>query len=155
MRLLILSAVVLGALLCTQPASAEDVVHIDVSPLFPTDSTPVTLEAWAWFSDPGQEFVSASYVRDESQITIDVIMQDSQSVLPVVVRDGGSVDVGILPAGLYEVAADMWMIPYGGDVPEYYGSGSTSFDVVPEPSALVFVLLGTTSLLLSAGRGKR
>jgi len=147
-------AVALAAI-CGAQVSAQD-VHFNILPLCPTDNTPVSIKAWTWFGDTGQMLDSVSYERDEYQIDMDVIIQDLHGMpgvafYQVVTPCGGSVDCGLLPAGLYEVNADVYVIPWASETPQLRDSGYTTFTVVPEPSSLV-MLLGTILLPMCFAR---
>ena len=124
---------------------------VDVSPENPTTVTPVSVAAWDWFGDPGQELVTASYFMTDNQILIDVIMQDLHRPgtvwIQVITLDGGTVNLGVLAEGSYEVNANMYMIPWFGGAPTLYDTGVTSFDVVPEPSTLCLLTIGSLALV--------
>ena len=124
---------------------------VDVNPENPTTVTPVFVSAWEVFGDPGQDLVGATYFMTDNQILIDVIMQDLHSpgtFWPLVITlDGGTVDLGVLAEGSYEVNATMYMIPWFGGAPTLYDTGVASFDVVPEPSTLCLFAVGSLAVV--------
>ena len=130
---------------------------IDVDPLTPTTSTPVAVTAWEWFGDPGQDLVGATYSMAENQILMDIIIQDLHAPgtfwPQVMTPGGGTVDLGVLAEGFYEVDATMRMIPWFGGPPAFLDSGAGSFHVVPEPSTLG--LLAIASFVLAGRRRRR
>lgn len=137
--------------LCCVANSALAGLVVDVNPGNPTTSTPVSVSAWKWFSDPGQSLVETNYFITNNQILIDVIMQDLHAPgtfwTQIVTPDGGIVDLGVLTVGSYEVDATMYMIPWSGGLPVFYDSGVGSFEVVPEPTTLCLVTIGGLALL--------
>lgn len=122
------------------------VLNVDWAPSNPTTTSWVSISAWQYFPDPGQELVSTSYSLIDHTINIRVVMQDlhwpGSSWPTVVVEDGGTAYVGLLAAGTYEVNAQMLMVPWygGGALP--YDSGTTTFVVTPEPASLALLALG-------------
>ncbi len=124
------SAMVLFAI---QAANAE--LAVGITPSQPTTRTPVTLSASTWFGDPGQTHVETTYSIVEDQIDMMVYMQDLHEPgtdwPQVITDDGGSVEVGLLTKGRYEVNAAMYMTPWWGGDPEPYDTGSLSFSVTP------------------------
>lgn len=124
---------------------------IDVNPVTPTTATPVTVGAWELFGDPGQALADASFLQLGNRISIEVIMQDLHgrggAWISVQTRDGATLDLGTLAEGVYEVDATMRMIPSSGGAAVFYDSGATSFHVVPEPSSIGVVAIGSLWLV--------
>jgi hypothetical protein len=141
-RLMLFSALLAILWACNNIAlgSEWDQVYIDISPSRPNTSTPVSFDTWTWFGDPGQSLVSATYTRNDYQIDIDVIMLDLHrpgvAWPTVMTQGGGTVNLGTLPLGHYDVLADILMVPWGGAVPVPFRTGATHFDVVPYPSPI-------------------
>lgn len=159
LRSLVLCGIVAAIALAGRSAIADDYrLQIDVVPAFPTLSTPVRIDTRAWFANSGQSLVSATYTREEDQIDIDVIMQDLNGspyiIRPVFTADGGSVDCGHLPLGTYNVAAEMWLIPWGSEIPEFFRAGSASFAVTPEPTTPLLIAGGILGVLAIGRRRK-
>ena len=80
-----------------------------------------------------------------------VTMQDLHepgTVWPqVMTPDGGTIDLGLLAAGQYQVDAVMHMIPWYGGPAHPFDAGSASFVVVPEPASVSVLALGGLALL--------
>jgi len=137
-------------LACIVSTGTHAALTIDVTPPEPTIYTPVSLYAWREFPDPAQEFVSATYSILELQINMQVYMQDlhepGKYYPQVITPEGGSVDVGTLAAGDYQVNAVMYMYPWGSSFPGFLDSGTGSFTVIPEPSGLVTLVCGLGGL---------
>ena len=126
---------------------------VDVFPANPTTVTPVSVTAWFAFGDSGYEFVEANYSITGNQILMDVIMQDLHrpgvAYHQVVTIGSGTVDLGVLAEGSYDVDAAMYMIPWASDEPRFFDSGVGSFDVVPEPGTLCLLVLGGLALVMT------
>ncbi len=86
-----------------------------------------------------------------NQILMDVIMQDlhapGSAFIQIFTLGGGTVELGVLAEGSYEVDATMYMIPWTGGAPTFLASGVGSFDVVPEPGTLCLLMLGGLALV--------
>lgn len=118
-------------------------LYVDVSPENPTTADPVSIYAWTWFGYAERyDLVSTAYSITGYDIGVEVVMRDKGYGITIPWAGGGSVQVGTLTEGDYWVTADMYMIPFGGSIPELYESGGTSFNVVPEPATLFLLALG-------------
>jgi len=110
---------------------------IEAVPQTPSIDDSVTVGAWNWFGDPGQQEVQTTYTRLGYQVDLTVVMQDLHSpgtVWPqIMTLDGGSAILGTLPQGTYYVDAMMLMIPWYGGPPALYDEGHTFFTVLPLP----------------------
>lgn len=137
-------------LLCVFTKSVFAGLILGVNPVTPTAATPITVGVWELFADPGQVLTDASLVRSGNQISIEVIMQDLHggggSWIQVVTPGGATLDLGILAEGSYEVDATMRMILSSGGPAVFYDSGTSSFQVVPEPSSLGVLAAGSLAL---------
>lgn len=124
---------------------------IDVDPVTPTTTSPVAVTVWEWFGDPGQDFVDATFIQIGDRISIDVIMQDLHAPgtfwIQILTPGGGTVHLGALAEGFYEVDATMRMIPWFGGPPVFFDSGIGSFHVVPEPATLGLLVIGSFVLV--------
>ncbi len=128
--------------LCIALSKPAFALYVDVYPENPTITDSVSIEAWTWFGKDAYDLVSATYSITDYTIEIEVIMEDIGFGPASLIRDGGSVTLGTLTEGLYLVSADMYMVPFGGSIPEFYESGSTSFNVVPEPATVFLLTIG-------------
>lgn len=135
-------------------ARAGLVYFFDVVPEHPTTETPVSVTAWTWFHDTGHEVVDATYSITGNQILMDVIIRELGAGFQAITAFGGTVDLGLLAEGAYEVNATTYEIPYPGlgeppGDPEFHSSGETSFDVVPEPGTFGLLVLGGLALVMT------
>jgi len=118
-------------------------LYIDIDPENPTINDSVSIYSWTSFSYTERYYlVNTTYSITGYDISIEVVMEDRGYGLAIPWAGGGTVQIGTLDEGYYSVTADMYMIPFGGSIPEFYESGSTSFDVVPEPSTLLLFAVG-------------
>ena len=141
----------IGVVLWCIPTSAY-ALYVDVSPENPTTADPISIYVWTWFGHAERyDLVSTAYSITGYDIGVEVVMRDNGYGITIPWAGGGSVQVGTLTEGDYWVTADMYMIPFGGSIPELYESGGTSFNVVPEPSTFLLLIMGTIGLRL----GKR
>jgi MYXO-CTERM domain-containing protein len=138
---------------------------IEVSPPQPTTADPVSITAWQWFGDPGQQRVSATYYQVGGQIDMEIVWYDLHSPgsgwAAVMTHEHGTVNVGALSQGHYQVDASMYLIPweagyydweedrwyYDPSSRVFFDGVSTSFDVVPEPAALTLLALGVAAVI--------
>jgi hypothetical protein len=141
----------LGSVPLVTLSTAEASLIVEVSPPFPDTSTPVAIVAWTWFGDPGQTYVQTTYSRSGFDIDVTVMMQDLHEPgsvwAQVIMSGGGSIVVGTLPKGEFSVDATILMIPWYGGFPAPYDSGSTSFEVTPEPATFTLLTLGGMALV--------
>ncbi len=137
--------------LCMVLSKSAFALYVDVYPENPTIADSVSIEAWTWFPYAERyDLVSATYSITDYAIDMEVIMEDKGVGLTIPAIGGGSVEVGILAEGYYSVSADMYMVPFGGSIPEFYESGSTSFNVVPEPATFSLFAFGALALRVAA-----
>jgi hypothetical protein len=122
-------------------------MEITVSPNAPTTSTPITLGGWAEFGDTGQDLLDTAYVLAGNRIDLTVTIQDLHSPgsvhAQVMTREGGTVGIGLLPVGTYDVFGTMWVVPWFAGSPSLMYSGNSSFQVAPEPGTLALMGLGS------------
>jgi len=127
-------------------AGIGNALSIDISPANPTTTDYVTIDVLAWFTDSGQGLLNTTSAVTDFNIEIDVIMQDVHGsgaiILPRLTETGGTAVIDPLPAGIYDVTGNIFVIPWGDTIPALYELGNASFEVVPEP---------TTALLLGLG----
>jgi len=140
---------IMGVLLvlCVALSESAFALYVDVYPENPTITDSVSIEAWTWFPYAERyNLVSATYSIADYTIDMEVIMEDDWYGLTIPAMEGGLVEVGILAEGYYSVNADMYMVPFGGSIPELYESGSTSFKVVPEPATVFLLAIGIVGI---------
>lgn len=146
-------ACVLGCLLLPLPALAL-AIDVDVSPADPWVSTPVEIRPGIQMGDPGYEVVGTAWSRLGNVLTIDWYMKDLHYWNPGLVWPQipwtfhGLAEVGLLPAGDYDVNVTLYMSYYpplfGGPI-DYlqFETAQTSFHVAPEPGCIVATLAAT------------
>jgi len=148
-----LSAAVPAAAFLFLVAPASGGLVLEIKPGEPTVDTPVTVEAWRWFMESSYRETNTTYVLSQFHIGVEVYVVKDPIGLPVETQVGGTAHLGLLPAGRYEVDADMYlqanpMLPAF----EHYDSGSTSFEVTPDPATLALLAVGGAGLLASRRR---
>jgi len=141
-----IKAIAAALVLCMALSKSAFALYVDVYPENPTITDSVSIEAWTWFGKDAYDLVSATYSITDYAIDMEVIMEDIGFGPASLIRDGGLVTLGTLPEGLYLVNAGMYMIPLGGSIPEFYESGSTSFNVVPEPATVLLLAIGIVGI---------
>jgi hypothetical protein len=131
--------VVLFAVMSIASTSAGDEwddFHVIIDPSSPTDEDAFDLRAFRWFPDSGYVRLDQSISVSGNQIDVWALIQDQHTrpntAFLTVMTQGGAFfnDFGPLPAGTYEVNAEIWLTPWpatsGGTL---YDEGSRQFVV--------------------------
>ncbi len=133
--MVVLSALAILAL----PAFA---LEIQIVPAGPNTSTPVEIKPTITMGDTGYEDVQTLWTQTGNTFDVSWYMKDLHGtpgmVFPQVLTPySGLAEVGLLPEGAYTVNARLFMSFYPFYEPYYVaGTGTTSFQVVPEPASL-------------------
>jgi hypothetical protein len=131
--------IVLAAVCSVASSSAGDEwdeFHIRIDPTSPTSQETFDLHAFVWFGDSGYLPLEQSIDVIGNQINVRALIQDQHtrpnSVFLTVMTRGGAFfnDFGPLPAGTYDVNAEVWLTPWPATSGGYlYDQGSLQFTV--------------------------
>jgi hypothetical protein len=132
--LVVLSAVISVA--STSAGDEWDDFHIRIDPSTPTDEDKFDLRAFRWFPDSGYLHLDQSIFVSDNQIDVWALVQDQHtrpdSAFLTVMTPGGAFvdDFGPLPAGTYQVNAEIWLTPWPATSGGYlYDEGNVQFMV--------------------------
>ena len=132
--LVVLSAVISVA--STSAGDEWDDFHITIDPSSPSDEDTFDLRAFRWFPDSGYLHLDQSISVSGNQIDVWALVQDQHtrpdSAFLTVMTPGGAFfnDFGPLPAGTYQVNAEIWLTPWPATSGGYlYDEGNLQFTV--------------------------
>ncbi len=135
------------ALLAAHPADATPVEVVTISPAQPDTTTPVSLLV-TFFTPTSPPFLFAPTVVEIDGFSIDVELFIDSGVLQAVAHRTEQVDLGILPAGVYDFSV---RFTHQFSPPDQL-LVTGSFQVIPEPAPAALALVG---LLMLAGARRR